>query len=89
MTHTSTYTVVRVGWAIDCPKYSAGCSAADQDHARANHLGLWREGVSFELPWDWRHGVRDACMADVQANTARDLSIEELSSLCPGLFPAD
>ncbi len=39
----------------------------DQDYARANKPGLWRQGVSFVFPWNFRRGVREDCMADAQA----------------------
>jgi endonuclease YncB( thermonuclease family) len=44
--------LVRNGYAVDWPRYSAGRYAGDQSLAREERLGLW--GGRFDLPWEWR-----------------------------------
>ncbi len=44
--------LVKNGYAFDYPRYSKKKYAKDQDHARANKLGLWN--MKFEFPWDFR-----------------------------------
>ena len=44
--------LVKNGFAFDYPRYSKKKYAKDQDHARANKLGLWN--MKFEFPWDFR-----------------------------------
>jgi endonuclease YncB( thermonuclease family) len=48
--------LVRAGFAMDYPRYSAGAYANRQLFARAVSAGLWRE--RFIPPWEWRRGVR-------------------------------
>lgn len=81
--------MVRAGWAFDWPRYSGGFYAADQDHARDNHLGMWREDAAFVFPWDYRQGLTDACKVDIQAGTVRELTEEELLRFCPGSVLAE
>ena len=44
--------LVKNGYAFDYPRYSKKKYAKDQDHAKANKLGLWN--MKFEFPWDFR-----------------------------------
>lgn len=44
--------LVRNGWALDWPRYSAGEFADAQDDARRNGRGIWRG--AFELPCEAR-----------------------------------
>lgn len=44
--------MVRKGYAVDWPKYSAGFYAAAENEARRAKRGVW--AGSFERPWDWR-----------------------------------
>ncbi|MER9412898.1 thermonuclease family protein [Mesorhizobium sp. M0589] len=44
--------MVRQGFAIDWPKYSAGFYGKAEMEARAAKRGVW--AGSFERPWEWR-----------------------------------
>ena len=44
--------LVKNGYAFDYPRYSKKKYAKDQDHAKANKLGIWN--MKFEFPWDFR-----------------------------------
>jgi endonuclease YncB( thermonuclease family) len=45
--------LVRHGWALDYPRYSAGRYAAEQALAARAGAGMWRSGPP-EPPWQWR-----------------------------------
>lgn len=44
--------MVRKGYAVDWPKYSAGFYAKAENEARTAKRGLW--AGSFDRPWEWR-----------------------------------
>ncbi|TGQ66038.1 MAG: thermonuclease family protein [Mesorhizobium sp.] len=44
--------MVRKGYAVDWPKYSAGFYARAETEAKAARRGLW--AGSFDRPWEWR-----------------------------------
>jgi len=44
--------MVRKGYAVDWPKYSAGFYAAAENEAKRAKRGVW--AGSFERPWEWR-----------------------------------
>ena len=44
--------MVRQGYAVDWPKYSAGFYAQAETEARKAKRGLW--AGSFDRPWEWR-----------------------------------
>jgi endonuclease YncB( thermonuclease family) len=44
--------MVRQGYALDWPKYSAGFYIGAETEARAAKRGIW--AGSFERPWQWR-----------------------------------
>lgn len=44
--------MVRQGYALDWPRYSAGFYARAQDEAKTAKRGIW--AGSFQAPWDWR-----------------------------------
>lgn len=50
--------LVRNGWAMDWPRYSGGAYAAAEAEARAERLGMW--AGTFQPPWEWRAGLRQA-----------------------------
>lgn len=49
--------LVENGHALDWARYSNARYAAAQEHARINKNGMW--AGRFDLPWEWRRGVRD------------------------------
>ncbi|TIW88682.1 MAG: thermonuclease family protein, partial [Mesorhizobium sp.] len=44
--------MVRKGFAVDWPKYSAGFYSKAETEARTAKRGLW--AGSFDRPWEWR-----------------------------------
>ena len=44
--------LVRLGWALDWPKYSKGKYAKQEDEAAAAKVGIWQG--QFQMPWEWR-----------------------------------
>lgn len=44
--------MVSAGYALDWPRYSRGRYASEQQHAKAQKLGMWRG--NFTEPWEWR-----------------------------------
>ena len=44
--------MVRQGYALDWPKYSAGFYVRAEKEAKAAKRGLW--AGSFDKPWEWR-----------------------------------
>ena len=48
--------MVRLGWAFDAPKYSAGRYAAAEAEARLAGRGLWQG--ECQPPWNWRRDNR-------------------------------
>jgi len=53
--------MVENGHAFDWPRYSGGSYALSQELAERESRGLWQG--SFDWPWDWRRGAREATAA--------------------------
>jgi len=49
--------MVHTGWALAWPRAGTIYAAVERASRRARH-GLWRG--RFDMPWDWRRGVRAA-----------------------------
>ncbi len=56
--------MVHTGWALAWPRTGTIYAAVEKASRRARH-GLWRG--RFDMPWDWRRGVRTAIDAPVPA----------------------